>query len=182
MAIKGILKMGNPVLTERSKEVDLSNSDYIERIIEDMTDTMKHYNGAGLAAPQIGYPLRIMMFGFDFNPRYPNEAPIPITILINPQMKIINDTLAEDWEGCLSVPGIRGKVPRYLGIEYTGVDENGNSITRKVENFHARVFQHEYDHLEGILFPARVKDFKNFGFEDELRNVIALKYRAGTKS
>ena len=135
-----------------------------------MKDTMLEEGGVGIAAPQIGCNKRVIIFGFEENSRYPNEKSVPFTILINPAYKILSNEMVDAWEGCLSVPGLRGLVPRYNQIEYSGYDPEGNLITRIAEGFHARVVQHEYDHLDGILFPQRLKDLKYFGFEDELAN------------
>jgi peptide deformylase len=133
-----------------------------------MDETMRHLDGAGLAAPQIGVSLRVVIFGFDDNPRYPDADSVPYTVLINPVLTPLSDETEEGWEGCLSVPGLRGLVPRWRRLRYTGVDQFGNRIDRSVDGFHARVVQHECDHLDGILYPARIEDFQCFGFTDEL--------------
>jgi peptide deformylase len=133
-----------------------------------MRDTMSHLDGAGLAAPQIGVGLRIVIFGFDRNERYPDADSVPFTVLINPTLKPIGESTAEDWEGCLSVPGMRGLVPRHRELRYSGFDEHGNPIDRTVNDFHARVVQHEVDHLDGILYPRRIRDLTQFGFVDAL--------------
>lgn len=169
MPSKNVLKMGTPSLLEKSKPVTEFSCANVYDLIQDLTNTMKEYGGVGIAAPQIGHNLRVIMFSLDFNPRYPNEKPIPFTVLINPEMELLTDQKIEGWEGCLSVPGLRGMVSRYTNIKYKGYDAEGNMIERMVDGFHARVFQHEYDHIEGILFPQRITDMKNFGFENELR-------------
>jgi len=170
MAIRNILKMGEPLLFQESSLVSpsLIATDEIQSIIQDLLDTMTAANGAGLAAPQIGVPLQIVVFGFEKNNRYPNEAPVPQTILINPIITPLSDEKVSGWEGCLSVPGLRGVVPRFLHIRYQGFDQHGNSIDRQVSGFHARVVQHECDHLIGKLYPMRVEDFTQFGFTEVL--------------
>lgn len=169
MIVNSILKMGNPNLINVAKKVEniSSHKTDLNEIIQKLFDTMKFFNGAGLAAPQINISKRIIVFGFDFNPRYPNEKPIPLTALINPTYIPLSEEKIEDWEGCLSLPQIRGKVPRYKYIEYKGYNADGNLISSVIEGFPARIIQHECDHLDGILFPARVLDFKYFGFENE---------------
>ncbi|MEI7428719.1 MAG: peptide deformylase [Betaproteobacteria bacterium] len=170
MAIRNILKMGEPLLFQESSLVSpsLIATDEIQSIIQDLLDTMTAANGAGLAAPQIGVPLQIVVFGFEKNNRYPNEAPVPQTILINPIITPLSDEKVSGWEGCLSVPGLRGVVPRFLHIRYQGFDQHGNSIDRQVSGFHARVVQHECDHLIGKLYPMRVEDLTQFGFTEVL--------------
>lgn len=170
MAIQEILKMGNPRLLLKSELVDprTIRSEKIQSIITDLFDTMRAVNGAGLAAPQIGHNLQIVLFGFTKNPRYPDAPAIPETVLINPHITVISNVDEEDWEGCLSVPGIRAKVPRFKKIRYQGLNGEGEVIDRTVDGFHARVVQHECDHLIGKLFPMRVKDFTNFGFTSVL--------------
>jgi peptide deformylase len=133
-----------------------------------MRDTMRDLNGAGLAAPQIGVGLRVVIFGFEHNERYPEADAVPFTVLINPELTPIGEVTEEGWEGCLSVPGMRGLVPRYRELRYTGFDENGNPIDRTVNDFHARVVQHEVDHLDGILYPQRIRDLTKFGFVEAL--------------
>jgi len=140
----------------------------LEQLLADMRDTMAHLNGAGLAAPQIGVPLRVVIFGVKENPRYPKAEEVPDTILINPALAPLSDEIEEDWEGCLSVPGMRGWVPRWRSLRYSGYDERGRRFERKVEGFHARVVQHECDHLDGILYPMRIRDMSKFGFIEEL--------------
>ena len=170
MTVRSILKMGEPLLLQEAALVPVEkiNSPEIQNIIQDMLDTMKAANGAGLAAPQIGIPLQIVVFGFESNSRYPNEAPIPQTILINPTITPLENTQEDGWEGCLSVPGLRGLVPRYTSIRYQGYDEKGEIIDRIVKGFHARVVQHECDHLAGKLYPTRIKDMTKFGFTEVL--------------
>ncbi len=170
MTTHAILKMGDPRLLEVSKPVliNLISSNEIQLLIDELLETMYSANGAGLAAPQIGVDKQVVVFGFDRNPRYPDAEAVPETILINPIITPLSDTQEEDWEGCLSVPGIRAKVPRYTKIRYQGYDRNGGMIDRTVEGFHARVVQHECDHLIGKLYPMRVKDFSNFGFTEVL--------------
>jgi peptide deformylase len=170
MTIYSVLKMGNPLLLQTSHPIKISQitSPEVQILIDDMLETMYAVHGAGLAAPQIGINQQIVVFGFEKNRRYPDAQPIPETVLINPTITIMNNQQEEDWEGCLSVPGIRAKVPRYKKIRYQGYDRAGKIIDRTVEGFHARVVQHECDHLIGKLFPMRVKDFSNFGFTDVL--------------
>ena len=170
MSIHSILKMGDPRLLQVSLPIQISHipSFEIQTLINDMLETMHSLNGAGLAAPQIGVNKQLVVFGFEKNLRYPDAVPIQETILINPSITIISNQEEEDWEGCLSVPGIRAKVPRYKKIRYSGYDRDGTLIDRTVEGFHARVVQHECDHLIGKLFPMRVKDFSNFGFTEVL--------------
>lgn len=172
MAILPVVKMGNQQLATPSLPVEDFQDNTLVQIIQDMHDTMQAKNGVGIAAPQIGYNLRIMLFGFEFNPRYPNEKPVPITLLINPRIEFLSDEMVDGWEGCLSVPGLRGLVPRHQHIRYQGYDSKGQIINRIAEGFHARVVQHEYDHLEGILYPRRIKDMQYFGYEEELQSLI----------
>lgn len=168
MAIKKVLRMGDQRLLDRSIEVQNINDPDIAAMIEDLRDSRAHYGGVGIAGPQIGYFVRIIEFGFDHSDRYPDQPPIPTTVLINPEIEILDDTEDEDWEGCLSVPGYRGLVPRALKIRYRGLDEQGQQIERDVDEFHARLVQHEVDHLDGILFPMRMKDMSTLGCEDQL--------------
>lgn len=168
MAIQSVVKLGNQQLATPSLSVTDFHDPQLIKLIEDMKDTMKEKGGVGIAAPQIGVKLRVVMFGFEKSERYPNEAPVPFTILINPVIEILSDEMSDGWEGCLSVPGLRGLVPRYQKIQYTGFDLDQNPIERIAENFHARIIQHECDHLDGILFPRRIKDMCYFGFEDEI--------------
>jgi peptide deformylase len=170
--VREILRMGDPRLLRVSEPVRDFDSDGLKELLVDMFDTMHAANGAGLAAPQIGVPLRVVIFGTDDpsarNPRYPDEDPVPRTILINPVLTALSDEIEEGWEGCLSVPGLRGVVPRHRRVRYVGVDAAGNTIDRVVAGFHARVVQHECDHLDGVLYPMRVRDFSRFGFTDVL--------------
>ncbi len=140
----------------------------LESLLVDMRDTMRHLNGAGLAAPQIGVGLRVVIFGFEDNPRYPDADPVPFTVLLNPVLTPQSEDTDEAWEGCLSVPGMRGLVPRFRHLRYTGVDPRGKPIDRTVSDFHARVVQHEVDHLDGILYPRRIRDLSQFGFSEAL--------------
>ena len=166
--IRDVLRMGDARLLERSREVTDPTSPAIAALLEDMRDTMRAQNGAGLAAPQIGVNLRVVIFGVDRNPRYPDAESVPYTELINPVLTGLSDELEDGWEGCLSVPGLRGVVPRWARIRYTGFDPYGDAINRVVDGFHARVVQHECDHLIGKLYPMRVRDFTKFGYTDVL--------------
>jgi peptide deformylase len=170
MPIKPILKMGDPLLLQVADLVtpQMITTPKIQDIIQDLLDTMHAANGAGLAAPQIGISLQMVVFGFEKNQRYPNEAPIPQTILINPIITPIGLSQENGWEGCLSVPGLRGLVPRFQEIRYQGLDESGQAIDRVVSCFHARVVQHECDHLIGKLYPMRIEDMNQFGFTEVL--------------
>ena len=168
MAIRPVLRMGDPFLLERAKDVIDFGTSELNTIITDMLDTMKAQDGVGLAAPQIGIDLRIVVFGFEDNPRYPDEISIPRTVLINPDIQPLSDDMESNWEGCLSVPGMRGIVPRFTAIQYKGFDADGSVIEVTANDFHARVVQHECDHLDGILYPQRIKDFSSFGFIEEL--------------
>jgi peptide deformylase len=160
--------MGDPRLLAVAEPVAEFGSPELKSLLTDMQDTMRDLNGAGLAAPQIGVGLRVVIFGFESNPRYPEEDAVPFTVLINPQLTALSEAVDEGWEGCLSVPGMRGLVPRYREIRYTGFDADGNPIDRTVSDFHARVVQHEVDHLDGILYPRRIRDLTQFGFNDAL--------------
>jgi len=166
--IREVLKMGDPRLLEVARPVERFNAPDLNALIADMRDTMAQQNGAGLAAPQIGVGLRIVIFGVHANPRYPEAEEVPDTVLINPVIEPIGPEMEEAWEGCLSVPGMRGWVPRHARIRYSGFDERGRPFERTVEGFHARVVQHECDHLDGILYPRRIKDLTRFGFIDAL--------------
>jgi peptide deformylase len=166
--IRDILRMGDPRLLQRSREVDDVGSAELLALLADMRETMVAATGAGLAAPQIGVPLRVVIFGVSANPRYPDAEPVPYTELINPVLTPLGNAMEEDWEGCLSVPGLRGRVPRYARLRYRGLDPQRNVIEREVDGFHARVVQHECDHLDGILYPMRIRDFASFGFTDVL--------------
>lgn len=167
--IHDILRMGDPRLLRVAQPVEQFDTPELHALIADMFETMHHANGAGLAAPQIGVDRRLVIFGFaERNQRYPDEDPVPETVLLNPTIELLDDVVEEGWEGCLSVPGMRGVVPRPGRIRYRGVDPRGAPIDRIAAGFHARVVQHEVDHLDGILFPQRVRDMRNFGFEDAL--------------
>jgi peptide deformylase len=168
MAIREVLKMGDPRLLAVAEPVRAFGTPELENLLADMRDTMREQNGAGLAAPQIGVGLRVVIFGLEENPRYPEVEPVPFTVLINPQLTPIGEEIEEGWEGCLSVPGMRGLVPRYRQLRYTGVDANGRPLDRTVSGFHARVVQHEADHLDGILYPRRIRDLTQFGFTEVL--------------
>ncbi|GAB7548348.1 peptide deformylase [Cupriavidus sp. CuC1] len=166
--IRDILKMGDPRLLQVARPVTRFNTPELRLLIDDMFDTMDHANGAGLAAPQIGVDLQVVIFGFDRNPRYPDAPTVPKTVLINPELTPLGEEQDEAWEGCLSVPGLRGVVSRFTRLKYTGFDMMGGRIERVAEDFHARVVQHECDHLQGILYPMRVTDFTRFGFTEVL--------------
>ena len=168
MAVQQVIKMGHPLLIARAAEVENFGTAELDSLITDMKDTMEALNGAGLAAPQIAVSLRIVIFGVSGNPRYPDADTVPETILINPEISIIGTERESEWEGCLSVPHMRGLVPRYTAIRYRGYDAQGNVIQREAHGFHARVVQHEVDHLDGVLYPTRIENLKDFGFEDEL--------------
>jgi peptide deformylase len=168
MAIREILKMGDPRLLRQAEPVQQFGTPEMDALIADMFETMRAVNGAGLAAPQIGVNLQLVIFGFKKNLRYPDAPEVPETVLINPTLTPLGDEQEEGWEGCLSLPGLRGVVPRWSRLRYEGVDEKGNRIDRTVEGFHARVVQHECDHLIGVLYPMRIKDFTRFGFTEIL--------------
>jgi peptide deformylase len=166
MTVREILKMGDPRLLRVAEPVREFGTPALDELIADMFDTMHAANGAGLAAPQIGVNLQLVIFGFKHNERYPNAPEVPETVLINPVLRPLSDEMEEGFEGCLSVPGLRGSVPRYTRLHYEGVDQQGKQLSRDVEGFHARVVQHEVDHLLGILYPMRIKDFSRFGFTE----------------
>ena len=169
MAIQPILKMGDPRLLRVAQPVKQFNTPELRALLTDLQDTMQAANGAGLAAPQIGVDLQVVIFGSgEFNPRYPDAPVVPRTVLINPVLTPLSDDEEEGWEGCLSVPGMRGVVPRFKRLRYQGSDEAGQPIDRTVEGFHARVVQHECDHLIGMLYPMRVRNFAQFGFTEVL--------------
>jgi peptide deformylase len=168
MTIREVIKMGDPRLLAVAEPVLEFGTPELEGLLADMRDTMRNLNGAGLAAPQIGVGLRVVIFGFEQNPRYPEEDSVPFTVLINPTLTPVGEEQDEGWEGCLSVPGMRGLVPRYRHLRYTGFDAAGSALDRTVEDFHARVVQHEVDHLDGILYPRRIRDLTQFGFTDAL--------------
>jgi peptide deformylase len=166
--IHTILKMGDPRLLRVAAPVREFDTPELHALLADLAETMRAADGAGLAAPQIGVSLRVVIFGFERNERYPEAPAVPRTVLINPVLTPLSDEIEEGWEGCLSVPGLRGVVPRYARLRYQGFDERGTPIDRSVEGFHARVVQHECDHLDGILYPMRVQDFSRFGYTDVL--------------
>jgi peptide deformylase len=168
MAIKPVLKMGDASLLQVAERVEKFDTPELIALIQDMYDTMKAQDGAGLAAPQIGVGLQVVVFGVEKNARYPDVEDVPYTVLINPVVKPLTKETEEDWEGCLSVPGMRGMVPRFSKIDYRGYDQYGNTINRNVDGFHARVVQHECDHLQGILYPMRITNFRTFGFTEVL--------------
>jgi peptide deformylase len=168
MSVRDVLRMGDPRLLRVSRPVEQFDTPELHALIGDMQDTMAHLNGAGLAAPQIGVDLRVVIFGVTANPRYPEVEEVPYTILINPELVPLDQEEEAGWEGCLSVPGMRGVVPRFARLRYSGFDQYGNRIEREVSGFHARVVQHECDHLDGILYPMRIRDFRLFGFTEEL--------------
>ena len=169
MTVREILKMGDPRLLRQAQEVKTFDSDALHLLVSDLLDTMHAANGAGLAAPQIGVDLQVVVFGSgEANPRYPDRDLVPRTVLVNPVITPIGDATDNDWEGCLSVPGMRGMVPRFTHIRYTGFDPYGDPIDRTVDGFHARVVQHECDHLLGKLYPMRMTDFSQFGFTEVL--------------
>ena len=167
--IRTVLRMGDPRLLEKALPVAAFDTPELHALLADLRDTMAHLDGAGLAAPQIGVPLRVVIFGFEANARYPEAAPVPNTVLINPQLTPLSEEEEEGWEGCLSVPGLRGMVPRWKRLRYAGFDAVGQRFEHEVEGFHARVVQHECDHLDGILYPMRIRDFSRFGFTDVLQ-------------
>jgi len=173
MAIRPVLRMGHPVLRQVAAPVARFGPE-LESLIADMEDTMRSLNGAGLAAPQIGVSLRAVIFEVKENPRYPHVEPVPHTVLLNPEIIPMGSEQEDGWEGCLSVPGMRGLVPRFRRLRYRGLDLHGTPIDRTVEGFHARVVQHEVDHLDGVLYPQRIRDMRNFGFEDALAGQMTL--------
>ena len=168
MTVHRVLKMGDPRLFQKSEPVTEFDSPELQTLIQDMFDTMAALNGAGLAAPQIGVLKRVVIFGVEANPRYPDVEPVPTTVLINPEIEFLTPATEDGWEGCLSVPGMRGLVSRCTHLRYSGVDVHGNPFAREASGFHARVVQHECDHLDGILYPMRLKDMRLFGYEDAL--------------
>ena len=169
MAVRLVLRMGDPRLLEVSRPVERFDTAELRELLTDMQDTMHALNGAGLAAPQIGVPLRVVIFGMQSNPRYPDAEPVPLTVLLNPVLETLGDDIEDGWEGCLSVPGMRGLVPRYKRLRYQGFDASGHAIDRTVDDFHARVVQHECDHLDGVLYPQRMDDMTTLAFSDVLR-------------
>ncbi len=168
MAIRAVLRMGDVHLLQQAEELRVFDTPELHALLADMRDTMHALDGVGLAAPQIGVGLRVVIFEVSSNPRYPDAETVPQTVLINPVLTPLSDTMEEGWEGCLSVPGMRGLVPRYTHLRYQGRDEYGALIDRSVSGFHARVVQHECDHLDGILYPMRIRDMRNFGFNEAM--------------
>ena len=168
MTVRTVLRMGDPRLLQVAQQVVQFDTAELHALIADLEDTMRALNGAGLAAPQIGVGLQVAIFGVERNPRYPDAEPVPHTVLVNPELTPLGGEMVEGWEGCLSVPGMRGLVPRYQHLRYQGKDQFGRAIDRTVSDFHARVVQHECDHLDDILYPMRVRDFRKFGFNDAL--------------
>lgn len=168
MAVRPILRLGHPLLREIAAPVAVFDTSALHALVNDMLDTMRANDGAGLAAIQIGVLQRVVVFELERNPRYPHAEPVPLTVLINPQLEFLGDERESGWEGCLSVPGMRGLVPRFRHLRYRGYDAFGRPIDRTVSGFHARVVQHECDHLDGILYPQRIEDMTAFGFQDEL--------------
>jgi peptide deformylase len=168
MPVREVLRMGHPMLRERARPVEQFGTSELRELVEDMKETMAAKSGAGLAAPQIGVGQRVVIFGVEATPRYPDAEPVPFTVLVNPKLVILTREIEEDWEGCLSVPGMRGVVPRYTKLRYSGFDIEGNPFEREAGGFHARVVQHEVDHLDGILYPQRMTDLSQFGFNEEL--------------
>ena len=168
MAIRDVLKMGDPRLLSRAEPVTAFGTPELHALIEDMIDTMRALNGAGLAAPQIGAGVQVVIFEVNGNPRYPEVEPVPFTVLLNPVLTPLSDVMEDGWEGCLSVPGMRGRVPRHAALRYRGFDPDGQPVDRSVSGFHARVVQHEVDHLLGILYPMRIPDLRDFGYTDTL--------------
>ena len=168
MAIKTVLRMGAPSLLEKAEPVAAFDTPELHALVRDMRETMAALSGAGLASPQVGIGLQVVIFGVAANPRYPDAEMVPDTVLINPVLTPLGDEMDAGWEGCLSIPGLRGLVPRYKQLCYQGFDQFGNPIDRTVSGFHARVVQHECDHLQGILYPMRIRDMSQFGFVEEL--------------
>jgi len=168
VSVREVLRMGDSRLLDKAGPVTEFASAELGRLIQDMHDTMEGHQGAGLAAPQIGVPLQVVIFGGGKNPRYPDEDAVPYTVLLNPRVEVLDTRLITAWEGCLSLPGLRGEVGRYAAIRYLGQSPGGDAIKREVSGFHARVVQHEVDHLAGVLFPQRMTDMRRFGFEEVL--------------
>ena len=174
MSVRQVLHMGDPRLLAVATPVAEFDAPQLHALVRDLMDTMAAEDGAGLAAPQIGVGLRVVVFGFDSNPRYPDVDAVPETVLVNPVIEPLSQEKDNDWEGCLSVPGLRGVVPRYTHIRYAGFDPQGTPIEREASGFHARVVQHECDHLDGILYPQRMTDMRLFGFNDTLEAIEQL--------
>lgn len=174
MAVRPVLRLGDPRLLRVSRPVTSFDTPELHALVADMFDTMAALNGAGLAAPQIGVDLRVVIFGVSANPRYPQAEPVPMTVLVNPELEILGPDMDEAWEGCLSVPGMRGLVPRYRRLRYRGQDPFGRPLERVAQDFHARVVQHECDHLDGILYPMRIRDLTQFGFNEEVAAALGV--------
>lgn len=168
MAVRPILRLGHPLLRQVAAPVTEFDTPQLHSLVADLLDTMRANNGAGLAATQIGELARVVVFEVEHNPRYPSALPVPLTVLVNPKIEFLGEEREAGWEGCLSVPGLRGLVPRYARLRYRGHDAYGAPIDRTVADFHARVVQHECDHLDGILYPQRIEDMTSFGFQEEL--------------
>ena len=168
MAVREVLRLGDPRLLARAQPVEEFDTPELHALLADIQDTMAALDGAGLAAPQIGVGLQVVIFGVEQNPRYPDAEEVPRTVLINPTLTPLANDTEDGWEGCLSVPGMRGVVPRYTRLRYQGFDQYGKPIDRSVDAFHARVVQHECDHLIGVLYPMRIRDFRQFGFTEVL--------------
>lgn len=174
MAVRNVLRMGDPRLLQPAEAVGEFDTPALHALVTDLLDTMASEDGAGLAATQIGVGVRVVVFGCEHNPRYPEAPPVPQTVLVNPLVQPLSGEMDEAWEGCLSIPGLRGLVPRYTHIRYTGYAPSGRPIEREAEGFHARVVQHECDHLDGILYPHRMRDMTKFGFIEELHRAGSL--------
>ena len=168
MPIRPVLRMGHPLLLQQAQPVEQFDTSELHGLLADMQDTMNARKGAGIAAPQIGVSLQVVIFGVESSPRYPDAEAVPYTVLVNPVIEPLGEDMEDGWEGCLSVPGMRGLVPRYKQVRYRGFDQFGTPIDRSVDGFHSRVVQHEVDHLAGILYPQRIRDFRSFGFNEEL--------------
>lgn len=168
MAVREVIRMGDPRLLHESQPVERFDTPELHALVQDLEDTMRAMNGAGIAAPQIAVNQRVVIFGGFKSPRYPDADQVPYTVLVNPVLEPLSETMEDGWEGCLSVPGMRGVVPRYTRLRYRGFDQYGKPIDRTVDGFHARVVQHECDHLDGILYPMRIRDLRDFGFVDVL--------------
>jgi len=168
VAVRPVLRMGHPLLRTVAAPVTAFGTAELRSLVADMQDTMRALDGAGLAAPQIGVSLRVVIFEVHANPRYPGVEDVPCTVLINPVLDPLGEAMEDGWEGCLSVPGMRGRVPRFSRLRYRGRGLDGSNVDRTVDGFHARVVQHEVDHLDGILYPQRIRDLRDFGFESEL--------------
>ena len=168
MAVREVLRWGDPRLLQPARAVERFDTPELHALVQDLEDTMRALDGAGIAAPQIGVPLQVVIFGGARSPRYPDAEAVPYTVLVNPVLEPLGAAMEEGWEGCLSVPGMRGLVPRHRRLRYRGRDARGGVVDRAVEGFHARVVQHECDHLQGILYPMRIRDLRQFGFADVL--------------